>query len=78
MKNVEVRKNTMNKLTKTQKITIAAFVIYIIWEITVQIWASTLPPSDPVIRADLMLIYPLLILLVIISLIQFFKNRSKK
>lgn len=68
----------MKKLTKIQKFTIAAFVLYILWETAIQIWATTLPPGDPVIRADLILIYPVLIILIIISVIQLIKNRSRE
>ena len=65
------------KLTVVQKITLLAIVAYIIWEIAVQQWANDLPPSDPVIRADLILIIPILAILIIISLIQFIRRRNK-
>ena len=65
---------SMKKLTSVQKVTVGFLVLYIGWEILVQIWANSLPPSDPVIRADLLIIYPLLILLIGISLIQFIKR----
>lgn len=65
------------KLTVVQKITIIAIIGYVIWEIVVQQWAKELPPSDPVIRADLILIMPILAILIIISLIQFLRHRKK-
>ena len=60
----------MKKLTKIQKTTIALIILYIIWEIAVKIWERGLPPYDPVIRVDLVLIYPVLGVMIIISLIQ--------
>lgn len=67
----------MKKLTKTQIFTIIACIGYIIWEITVQVWEKSLPPSDPVIRVDLLLIFPILAILIIISLVQFIKSQKK-
>ena len=66
------------KLTVVQKITIIAIIGYVIWEIVVQQWAKELPPSDPVIRADLLLIIPILAVLIVISLVQFIRNRNKE
>lgn len=62
-------------MTKIQMATIGALILYLIWEIVVMIWAKKLPPSDPIIRADLILIYPVLIVLIIISIIQLLRSK---
>lgn len=67
----------MQKLTLIQKITVICIILYVIWEIAVRIWMTTLPPDDPVIRADLILILPVLIILIVISLIQFIIRKIK-
>lgn len=63
-----------NRITKTQIATIIAFIAYAIWEIAVDIWAQKLPESDPIIRVDLVLIYPILSVLLTISFIQLWKQ----
>ncbi len=65
----------MDKLTRIQKITITLIIAYAIWEISVWIWSNTLPKNDPVIRVDLLIIYPVLFVLIIISIIQYFKKK---
>jgi len=65
----------MKKLTRIQLITVIALVAYGIWEIVVRQWAKSLPDGDPVIRADLVFILPVLAILVVISLIQLIRNR---
>ena len=67
----------MQKLTLIQKITVICIILYVIWEIAVRIWMTTLPPDDPVIRADLVLILPVLIILIVVSLIQFIIRKIK-
>ena len=57
-------------LTKIQLTTAILISAYIIWEILVQIWEINKPQSGAVIRVDLIIIYPLLLLLIIISTIQ--------
>lgn len=64
----------MKKTTSIQRITIAMLLGYLFWELGVWFWAKNLPPSDPIIRIDLVLIYPLLILFIVISLFQYFKK----
>ena len=67
------------KLTKLQWGTLAAIGGYLAYEFYfVSRWEATLPPSDPVIRADLIFIYPLLLILIIISLVQVLRNKSSK
>jgi hypothetical protein len=61
-------------MTKIQKITIVLILIYIIWEIIVWFWAKK--ESGPIIRADLFFIYPVLGILVIISLFQLIRGMS--
>jgi hypothetical protein len=59
-------------MTKIQKTTIVLIIIYLIWEIIVWFWAKK--ESGPIIRADLFFIYPVLGVLVIISLFQLFRR----
>ncbi len=56
------------KLTKLQIATIILFIIYLIWEVTVQLWGSSV--EGPIIRVDLVLIYPFLLLMIILLVIQ--------
>lgn len=65
----------MKKLTKTQVTTLIALIMYLAYELGyVREWAANLPPSDPIIRLDLVIIYPFLLVLVGISLYQYFKR----
>ncbi|MGA9239092.1 hypothetical protein, partial [Robiginitalea sp.] len=60
------------KMTKIQWVTLVAILAYLIYEfILIPRWEATLPESDPVIRADVFLIYPVLLILVVISAIQY-------
>lgn len=65
----------IKKTSSIQRISIVLLVGYLIWELAIRLWASNLPPHDPLIRIDLIVIYPILIVLVIISLYQFFKTK---
>jgi len=65
----------MKRTTSIQRITIALLIGYLFWEIAVWFWRQKLPPSDPVIRADLIFIYPILIIFIAISLYQYVKSR---
>ena len=65
----------MKKITKFQIVTLVAFAAYLFYEfVLVRNWASGLPESDPIIRADLVLIYPVLALLALVSLYQLFRK----
>ncbi|MGJ5640777.1 hypothetical protein [Formosa sp. S-31] len=60
-------------MTRIQKLTIAFIVLYLLWEYV--ILASWKANTDgPLIRVDLMIIYPLLAIGIIISIWQYFKN----
>ena len=63
-------------MTKVQIITIGAYIAYIIWEIIVWFWARSLPDYDPIIRADLLIILPVLLILTVISLFQYFRKKK--
>jgi len=64
------------KMTKIQWVTLVAILAYLIYEfILIPRWEATLPESDPVIRADVFLIYPVLLILVVISAIQYFRKK---
>ncbi|MGB5402915.1 MAG: hypothetical protein WBN13_02975 [Robiginitalea sp.] len=64
------------KLTKIQWVTLVAILVYLIYEfIMIPRWEATLPESDPVIRADIFLIYPVLLILILISVFQFFRKK---
>ena len=62
----------MQNLTKIQITTIVLIIAYIIWEIAVRIWSKS--QGGAIIRVDLMIIYPILVILIIISLYQKFIN----
>ena len=56
-------------MTKIQKVTLWVAVIYLVWEASIQIW-----DKGANIRVDLLLIYPILIILVLISAWQYFRK----
>jgi len=68
----------MKNLNSLQRLTLALLIGYLFWEIGIWVWARKLPPHDPIIRVDLIIIYPLLLLFVSVSVFQFFKTNSKK
>ena len=68
----------MKNLSRIQKLTLVLLIGYLFWEIGIWVWARKLPPHDPIIRADLIIIYPLLLLFASISIFQFFNKNSKK
>jgi len=57
-------------MTKVQIATIVLIIAYIIWEIAVRLWSKS--QGGAIIRVDLMIIYPILVILIIISLYQYF------
>jgi hypothetical protein len=62
-------------MTKVQITTVILIIAYIVWEISVQIWAKNQQGTGgAVIRVDLFIIYPLLLIFIIISLYQYFKK----
>ena len=66
------------KLTVFQIITLillVAFLIYEFWYLPK--WMATLSPNDPVIRTDIILFVPILVIFAIISLVQFFIKKKK-
>ncbi len=64
----------MKKITKTQITTIVALLLYCLWELFVFFWSQK--EMTPVIRVDLFVIYPILIALIVISIVQFVKERK--
>jgi len=60
-------------MTKMQIATLVLLAAYLIWEVVVQIWAKT--EGGPIIRVDLLIIYPVLVILIIISLYQRIRKR---
>jgi len=64
----------IENFTTTQIVTIVLIVAYLIWEIAVRKWSKSQPStSGAVIRVDLLLIYPVLLIMIIISLYKYFK-----
>lgn len=59
-------------MTKTQKATLILLLTYLIWEVVVQIWSRN--EEGPIIRADLILIYPILGIMIILSLYQLIRK----
>ena len=64
-------------MTRLQKVTLGLLFGYVIWEIAVRVWMSQLPPSDPVIRADLIFIYPILFVFILLSVWQYARSKKK-
>ncbi|MTI67973.1 MAG: hypothetical protein FH753_15415 [Firmicutes bacterium] len=63
----------MKKITKTQIITIISLLFCAIWEFYVEMWAKTV--EGPIIRVDLVIISPVLIILIVLSLSQLFSSK---
>lgn len=62
-------------MTKFQVVTIFLIIAYFIWELFVWFWAKGQPEGGgAIIRVDLIIIYPILFVLIIISLYQYFKK----
>lgn len=64
----------MKNTSSIQRVTVALLIGYIFWEMGIWIWKRELPPSDPLIRIDLVFIYPVLLLLVFLSVYQYLKS----
>jgi len=60
-------------MTKTQIATLVLLATYLIWEIVVQLWSRT--EEGPIIRVDLLVIYPVLIMLAISSVYQIMRKK---
>ncbi|WP_206458747.1 hypothetical protein [Anaerovorax sp. IOR16] len=63
------------KRTKIQILTLVFLVFYVIWEINVDRWLTTV--LGPIIRIDLIFVYPILIVLISISIYQMEKKSNK-
>jgi len=61
-------------MTTVQKVTIGLIIAYVIWEIAIRIWESNSNPEGATIRVDLLIIYPVLAILILISIYQYFKK----
>ncbi|MCK5782659.1 MAG: hypothetical protein KAH10_08710 [Flavobacteriales bacterium] len=59
-------------MTKIQKATITAITLYILWEISIWFWAKD--AEGAIIRVDLLIVYPILIILIGISTWQKFRK----
>jgi hypothetical protein len=58
----------MKSLTKIQITTLITLFIYALWEYMVSVWAQS--QVGPIIRVDLIIFYPLLLVLISISIYQ--------
>lgn len=66
------------KLTVLQIITILALIAFAVYELWyIPKWLETVSDDNPVIRTDLMIFPPILFILIIISVIQFFRRKKK-
>jgi len=62
-------------MTKIQITTIVLILAYFLWELLVWFWIKGQPESGgAIIRVDLIIIFPILLVLIIISLYQYFKK----
>ena len=68
----------MKNTTSIQRITVALLFGYAFWEIGIWLWGKKLPPYDPIIRVDLVLISPILLVFIFISLYQYRKTKQSK
>lgn len=68
----------MKSASLIQRITVSLLIGYLFWEIAVRIWSWSLPSNGPLIRADLIFIYPMLLLFVSLSIYQYFKFQKPK
>ena len=59
-------------MTKIQKTTLWLVALYLVWESSIQYWAKD--ETTAVIRVDLIMIYPILLVLVLISAWQYFRK----
>jgi hypothetical protein len=67
------------KLTKFQWLTLATVGAFLIYEFYfVSRWETTLPAGNPVIRGDLIFIYPLLLALIAVAVVQSVQNNLSK
>ena len=68
----------MKNITKIQIATLVLIVAYFIWEFSVWQWAKTATEQGAIIRVDLIIIYPILLVLIVISIIQIIKKKLAK
>ena len=73
-------KKYLNNISKTQITTLFLTAAYLVWEFFVWRWTLSSEVQGPIIRVDLIIIYPILFLLFMISIYQLIKNKyfSKK
>ncbi|MCF6222612.1 MAG: hypothetical protein L3J34_02675 [Flavobacteriaceae bacterium] len=65
----------MQKYTKIQKATLFLIITYLFWELSVWYWSRSQPPEGgAIIRVDLIIIYPVLLVLILVSAFQYFKK----
>lgn len=64
-------------MTNTQIIANLLFVLYAIWEILVQILEINIPLAGAFLRIDLLIIYPVLLILVIIATLQYLNKKDE-
>lgn len=66
------------KLTGLQIITLLALIAFAVYELWyIPKWLKTLSDDNPIIRTDLIIFPPILFILIIISVIQFFRRKKK-
>ena len=66
----------MKKTTKIQIVTIFLIFAYFIWELVIWFWARSEDINGAIIRVDLLIIYPVLLVFIIISIYQLFKKQK--
>jgi len=73
-------KKYLNNISKTQITTLFLTAAYLVWEFFVWRWTASTEVQGAIIRVDLIIIYPILFLLFMISIYQLIKNKyfSKK
>ena len=70
-------KKNINRITRIQWLTIGLVISYLLWEfVLLTSWKDN--TQGPLIRIDLLIIFPLILIGIIISLWQFLKKKNKQ
>lgn len=64
------------KVTKIQIVTVLLLLAWIAWEIYMKQWAKS--QVGAIIRVDLLLIYPLIFIMTVLSILQLVKSRKER
>ncbi|ANU28561.1 MULTISPECIES: hypothetical protein [Planococcus] len=66
----------MRKITKIQLVTILLAIAWIPWELYIREWSKT--QVGGIIRIDLLFIYPIMLVMVTLSVFQLFRKKKNE